>query len=102
VIFRKDGCTVVVSDHKGDIKPGTLRSDDRQTWWISLPGVTSAADRPEQIAAQAQDALATAFDAGAGLPPAIEDGVIPPYDLADYHNPLVVLVAFATSAVAGK
>jgi predicted RNase H-like HicB family nuclease len=80
-------------------------SDDRQTWWISfpgLPGVTSAADRPEQITAQAQDALATAIDAGAGLPPAIEDGVIPPYDLADYHNPLVVLVAFATLSVAAK
>ena len=71
-------------------------SDDG-TWWISFPGfpgVTSAADRPEQIAAQAQHALASAFEAEAGLPPAIEDGVIPLYDLGEYHNPLVVLVAY--------
>ncbi|HXC13791.1 MAG TPA: type II toxin-antitoxin system HicB family antitoxin [Stellaceae bacterium] len=70
-------------------------SDDGKTWWISfpgLPGVTSAADGPEQIVTQAQDAMASAVDAGAALPPAIEDGVIPPSDLRDYHNPLVVLV----------
>jgi len=50
------------------------------TWWISFPGfpgVTSAADGPEQIAPQARDALASAIEAGAVLPPAIEDGVIP-------------------------
>jgi predicted RNase H-like HicB family nuclease len=75
-------------------------SDDG-TWWISfpnLPGVTSAADGPEQIATQAQDALASAVEAGAVLPPSIEDGVIPPYDLGDYQNPLVVLVPYAASA----
>lgn len=73
-------------------------SDDG-TWWISFPGfpgVTSAADGPEQIAAQAQDALASAIEAGATLPPVIEDGVISTYDLGEYHNPLVVLVPYAT------
>jgi predicted RNase H-like HicB family nuclease len=72
-------------------------SDDGKTWWISFPGfpgVTSAADGPEQIARQAQDALTSAIDAGAVLPPAIEDGVIPAYDLREYENPLVVLVAY--------
>jgi predicted RNase H-like HicB family nuclease len=75
-------------------------SDDG-TWWISFPsfpGVTSAADRPEQIAPQAKDALTSAIEAGAALPPAIEDGVIPPYDLGDYQNPLVVLVPYAELA----
>lgn len=78
-------------------------SDDGKTWWISFPsfpGVTSAAHGPEQIARQAQDALTSAIEAGAALPPAIEDGVIPPYDLAEYENPLVVLVAYAPAAVA--
>jgi predicted RNase H-like HicB family nuclease len=74
------------------------------TWWISfpgLPGVTSAADGPEQIAPQAQNALASAIEPGAALPPALEDGVIPPYDLSEYRNPLVVLVPYiAPAAVA--
>jgi predicted RNase H-like HicB family nuclease len=65
-------------------------------WWTSfpgLPGVTSAADGPEQTAPQAQDALTFAVEAGAVLPPAIEDGAIPP-DLGEYHKPLL-LVAYA-------
>jgi hypothetical protein len=61
------------------------------------PGVTPAADGPEQIATQARDALASAVDAGLGLPPAIEDRAIPPSDLADYNNPLIVLVSYAPS-----
>ena len=72
-------------------------SDDGKSWWISfpgLPGVTSAADGPEHIARQAQDALSSAIEAGAVLPPAIEDGVIPRYDLGEYANPLVLLVAY--------
>jgi predicted RNase H-like HicB family nuclease len=51
-------------------------SDDGATWWISfpgLPGVTSAADGAEQIAAQARDALTSAVHAGVILPPAIEN-----------------------------
>jgi predicted RNase H-like HicB family nuclease len=78
-------------------------SDAGQTWWISfpgLPGVTSAADGPEQIAAQARDALASAIDAGMKLPPAIEDGAIPPADLADYDSPLIVLVSYAPTPAA--
>lgn len=72
-------------------------SDDGKTWWISfpgLPGVTSAADGPERIARQAQDALTSAIDAGATLPPSVEDGAIPAYDLSEYDNPLVLLVAY--------
>jgi predicted RNase H-like HicB family nuclease len=75
---------------------------DRGVWWISfpgLPGVTSAADGPEQIVPQAQDALASAVEAGAVLPLAIEDGAVPPDDLGEYHRPLVVLVAYAVAAV---
>ena len=77
--------------------------DDGKTWWISFPnfpGVTSAADKPEQIAAQARDALRSVVDAGAALPPAIEDGAIPPYNLSEYENPLVVLVPYAAPATA--
>ena len=78
-------------------------SDDGKTWWISfpgLPGVISAADRPERIVTQAQDALASAVEAGAVPPPAIEDGVTPPSDLAEYHNPLMVLVPYGVPAAA--
>lgn len=73
------------------------KSDDGKTWWISfpgLPGVTSAADGPEQIALQARDALTSAIEAGVTLPPAIEDGVVPAYDVGEYENPLVVLVGY--------
>jgi len=132
VVFSKGDRTIVVSNHAGDIKPGTpalrfLRrglglsseavkergvrnyiaiaepSDDGKTWWISvpgLPGVTSAADGPEQIARQTQDALTSAIEAGALPPPAIEDGVIPSYDLGEYENPLVVLVAYEPTVTA--
>ena len=73
-------------------------SDDGATWWISLPGfpgVTSAAVLPEQIAERARDALASAVEAGATLPRAIEDGEIPASDFGEYSNPLVLLVAYA-------
>jgi predicted RNase H-like HicB family nuclease len=78
-------------------------SDDGTTWWISfpgLPGITSAADRPQDIARQAQDALASAVEARAKLPRAIEDGEIPAYDLGEYSNPLVLLVPYAAPAPA--
>jgi predicted RNase H-like HicB family nuclease len=71
---------------------------DDGTWLISfpgLPGVTSAADGPGQIAEQARDALASAVEAGSPLPPAVEDGGMTPFDPADYHDPLVVLVSYA-------
>jgi hypothetical protein len=54
--------------------------------------VSQAPVRPEQIAAQARDALDSANEAGAVLPPAIEDGGIPAYDPGESHNLLVVLV----------
>jgi predicted RNase H-like HicB family nuclease len=72
-------------------------------WWISfpgLPGVTSAADGAAQIVAQAQEALTSALEAGASLPPAIEDGVIPQYHLRDCQNPLVILVPYTMPAPA--
>ena len=68
------------------------------TWWIGFPGfpgVTSAAGRPEQIAA-----LASAVDADAPLPRAIEDADIPAYDLDEYSNPQVLLVACAAPVAA--
>jgi predicted RNase H-like HicB family nuclease len=77
-------------------------SDDG-TWWISLPGipgVTSAADGAGRIVVQAQDALASAVGADVALPPAIEDGVIPSYNLGDYHEPLMMLVPFTSPATA--
>jgi len=73
-------------------------ADDGKTRWISFPGldgVTSAADDPGQIATQARDALTSAIEAGARLPPTIEEGAIPHYEISDYQNPLVVLVPFA-------
>jgi hypothetical protein len=60
--------------------------------------LTSAADGPEQIATQARDAVDSASEAGGVLPPAIEDGGIPAYDLGEYHNPLVVLVSYEAPA----
>ncbi len=71
------------------------RGQDR-TWWVSFPGqdgIVSAADDAGDIVAQAQDALASAAMDG-GLPPAIEDGAPPPTDLADFDNPLVVVIPF--------
>ena len=78
-------------------------SADGKTWWISFPGppgVTSAADQPQRIARQVQDALTSAAGAGAMLPPAIEDGVIPGYDLGEFRKPLVLLVAYAPAVAA--
>jgi hypothetical protein len=49
---------------------------------------------------QAQDALASAVGADVALPPAIEDGVIPSYNLGDYHEPLMMLVPFTSPATA--
>jgi predicted RNase H-like HicB family nuclease len=78
-------------------------SDDGKTWWISfpsLPGVTSAASSPADSVFQAQDALASALGTGVALPPSIEEGVIPYYDLNEFHNPLVVLVPYTAPAPA--
>jgi hypothetical protein len=74
---------------------------DGHSWWISfpgLPGVISAANSPGQIARQARDALASAAEAGAGLPPSIEDAGLPPYDLFGFRDPLVLLVSYTDRA----
>lgn len=79
-------------------------SDDGKTWWISfpgLPGVTSMADGAEHIGAQARDALASAVEAGAALPPSVEDcGGVPLFDLSEFARPLVLLVAYDPSTAA--
>ena len=72
-------------------------SDDGNAWWISfpgLPGVTSAADGPEDIARQGRDALTSAIEAGANPGPAVENGAIPAWDPDAYETPPVVLVAY--------
>ena len=72
-------------------------SGDGHSWWISfpgLPGVTSAANAPSQITQQARDALTSAVEAGASLPPSVEDAGIPPYDLSGLRDPLVMMVSY--------
>ncbi len=68
-------------------------------WWISFPsfpGVTSAAGTARDLAANARDALLSAIEvmreAGHEAPPPVEEAGLPTYDLADYDNPLVLLV----------
>jgi predicted RNase H-like HicB family nuclease len=70
-------------------------SADSHSWWISfpaLPGVTAAANAPGQITRKAREALAAAVEAGAKLPVPIEEAGVTPYDLGDYHKPLVLLI----------
>jgi len=55
--------------------------------------VTAAADAPGQITRKAREALAAAVEAGAKLPAPIEEAGVIPYDLDDYHKPLVLLVS---------
>ncbi len=72
-------------------------SGDGHSWWISFPGspgVVAAANLPSQITPQARDALASATEAGATLPPAVEDAGIPLYDLAGFRDPLVLMVSY--------
>jgi len=78
-------------------------SDDGKTWWISfpsLPGITSAADGPTEIAVQARDALESAAAAGLELRGSVEEAGVPAFELADYKNPLMVLVPFEEPAFA--
>jgi predicted RNase H-like HicB family nuclease len=72
-------------------------SGDGHGWWISfpgIPGVVTAANSPGQITRQARDALASATEAGAILPPAVEDAGIPLYDLAGFRDPLVLMIGY--------
>jgi predicted RNase H-like HicB family nuclease len=69
---------------------------DNHSWWISfpaLPGVIATANTPGQITRKAHEALASAAEAGAKLPPPIEEAGVTSYDLDDYRKPLVVLVS---------
>lgn len=79
-------------------------SGDGKTLWISfagLPDVMSAADRPEDIVGQAQEALISAVEAGAVPPAALEDGMLPPSDLSEYGNPIFVLIPCELPVIAG-
>jgi predicted RNase H-like HicB family nuclease len=71
------------------------------SWWISFPGrdgIVSAADDARQIVQQARDALESAAMHGGRLPPSIEDGAMPPADLAEFQSPaMVVVIPFAAS-----
>jgi predicted RNase H-like HicB family nuclease len=71
-------------------------SADNHSWWISfpaLPGVTAAANVLGAIPKKAREALAAVVEAGAKLPAPIEEAGVIPYDLDDYHKPLVLLVS---------
>ena len=70
-------------------------SGDDGSWWISFPGrdgIISAADDAKQIVPQAQDALESVAMHGGRLPPAPEDGALPPSDLSDFRSPAMVVV----------
>jgi predicted RNase H-like HicB family nuclease len=75
---------------------------DNDAWWIRFPdrdGITSAAEDAARIVAQAQDALASAIMYGGSLPPAIEDGALPPTDLSGFQEPaMVVVIPFVPAA----
>ncbi len=58
----------------------------------------SAASPAQEIVPQAQDALASAAEAGVVLPPAIKDGVIPPHDLSEYQKTPLVLAPYTGPA----
>jgi predicted RNase H-like HicB family nuclease len=68
---------------------------DDGSWWISFPGrdgIVSAADDAKLIVTQAQNALKSAAMHGGRLPPAIENGALPPTDLTDFRAPAMVVV----------
>ncbi len=76
--------------------------DDSGGFWVSFPGmdgITSAAENAAQIVPNARDALESAVMYGARLNRSIEDGANVPANLADYENPLIVVVPFEPFAV---
>jgi hypothetical protein len=62
----------------------------------NLPGSAghSFAERVDQIVQQAQDWWASTGAHGGVLPCSIEDGAMPPTNLAKYHHPLVIVIPF--------
>jgi predicted RNase H-like HicB family nuclease len=70
-----------------------------EAWRISFPsfpGVTAAADTPEAIVDQAQEALELAIEGmledGQTPPGPLEEAGLPEYDLTEFESPLVLLV----------
>jgi hypothetical protein len=65
-------------------------------WVLTFPGSAghSFAESVDQIVQQAQDWLASTGMHGGALPCSIEDGAMPPTNLAEYHHPLVVVIPF--------
>jgi len=67
----------------------------------AFPGLATVAESFAEIMRQAKDALATLVDDmendGEALPAAIEDGAIPEYDRALYHDPMTLLVPIETA-----
>jgi predicted RNase H-like HicB family nuclease len=67
-----------------------------------FPGVTSVAEKAADVLRQAKDALATAIEDmeqdGEELPPSVDDGVLPSYDRAEYHDPRSILVTVGAAA----
>jgi predicted RNase H-like HicB family nuclease len=71
-------------------------------FWLSFPdrdGITSAAQTAAQIVPNARDALESADTYGGHLPRSIEDGASVPTNLAEYDQPLVVVVPFEPAKV---
>lgn len=63
-----------------------------------LAGTMSAASSTAAIVSQAQDALASAVGARVPLRLSTEEGAVPPDYLAEFHNPLMVLVPYSAPA----
>ncbi len=71
-----------------------------------FPGVTSVAEKAADVPRKAKDALATAIEdmerEGEALPPSVDDGVLPSFDRADYHEPWTLLVTVETTGRAQR
>ncbi len=81
--------------------PRTMSITPKLTPWLLVWALASASGQDldklppaERAKALAQNAALTAqLDAGAKLPPPIEEAGVTPYDLNDYNKPLVLLVS---------
>jgi predicted RNase H-like HicB family nuclease len=79
-----------------------VEPDEAGGYWISFPGrhgITSAAESARDIIRNARDALESAAMHGGHLPRAIEDGANVPTNLAEYDNPMIVVVQFDPASV---
>jgi predicted RNase H-like HicB family nuclease len=76
-----------------------------EAWSIvfpNFPGVQSMAEHASDIIPNAKEALALMIEAMGDdpLPPAVEDGVMPDYDRAAFHDPRAMLVQAETASKA--